>query len=270
MPRPQLSDALAFAAIEAVRAHDGNMSEAARTLGLSRTTRHTPNSELCNLVTMTDCHVGALAWAREADEDWDLSIARETLTQSFIGMIYALPPAGTLVLSQLVDFLHTDGLTPVTPAHGHILDADSRFQKMAEAAVDILEDIIAAALERNDRVHVIMAEGNHDESSSVWLRVMFKRLFRNEPRVSVEDSPLPYYVCHAGLPPRAQAEAGCAARLVRRQALGHVGRHHGALRPQRAPAPPSREGRDGDALDAAPHARGQRCLFGARRLAIAP
>lgn len=158
----------------------------------------TPDSELCNLITLTDCHVGALAWDREAGEDWDLKIAQETLTRCFVGMIRALPPAGMCVINQLGDFLHTDGLTPVTPAHAHILDADSRFQKMAEVAVDILEDVIAVALERNARVHIIMAEGNHDESSSVWLRVMFKRLFRNEPRITVEDTPLPYYAFKHG------------------------------------------------------------------------
>lgn len=157
-----------------------------------------PSADLCNLVTLTDCHVGALAWDREAGEDWDLAIAQETLTRCFTGMIRAMPAADTCVINQLGDFLHTDGLTPVTPGHGHVLDTDTRFQKMGEVAVDILEDIITVALERHRRVHIIMAEGNHDESSSVWLRIMFKRLFRDEPRVTVEDSPLPYYVYQHG------------------------------------------------------------------------
>lgn len=157
-----------------------------------------PDRDLCNLITLTDCHVGALAWAREAGDDWDLDIARETLVSSFVGMIQALPAAGTCIINQLGDFLHTDGLVPVTPAHGHILDADGRYQKISEVAVDILEDIIAAALAKHERVHVIMAEGNHDESSSAWLRVMFKRVFRDNPRVTVEDSPLPYYVFQHG------------------------------------------------------------------------
>lgn len=158
----------------------------------------TPDADLCNLVTMTDCHVGALAWGRESGDDWDLKIAQRELTEAFVGMIRKMPAAGTCVINQLGDFLHTDGMLPVTPGHGHVLDADSRYQKMSEVAVDILEDVIAAALERHARVHIIMAEGNHDESGSVWLRVMFKRLFRNDPRVTVEDSPLPYYVFEHG------------------------------------------------------------------------
>lgn len=158
----------------------------------------TVDKELCNLVTLTDCHVGALAWAREAGEDWDLNIARETLTRCFVGMINSMPAAHTCIINQLGDFLHTDSLVPVTPAHGHILDADGRYQKISEYAIEILEDIISAALQKHERVHVIMAEGNHDESSSVWLRVMFKRIFRDEPRVTVEDSPLPYYAYQHG------------------------------------------------------------------------
>jgi hypothetical protein len=160
--------------------------------------RYIPDEDLCNLVTMTDCHVGALAWAREAGEDWDLNIAKETLTKSFIGLIRALPAAGTCIINQLGDFLHTDSLVPVTPAHGHVLDADGRYQKISEVAVDILEDVIVAALEKHRHVHVIMAEGNHDESSSVWLRVLFKRLFRDNPRITVEDTPLPYYAYQHG------------------------------------------------------------------------
>jgi hypothetical protein len=54
------------------------------------------------------------------------------------------------------------------------------------------------ALAKHEKVVVLMAEGNHDISSSIWLRVMFKALFENEPRVSVIDSPLPYYVYQHG------------------------------------------------------------------------
>ena len=159
---------------------------------------HRTDAELCNLVTITDAHVGALAWHREGGDDWDLKIAKETLTRCFTGMIRRLPRAGTIIINQLGDFLHTDGLKPVTPGHGHVLDADSRYQKMSEVGCDILEDIIMVALECNERVHLIMAEGNHDESGSGWMRILFKRLFRDNPRITVDDSPLPYYVHRHG------------------------------------------------------------------------
>lgn len=157
-----------------------------------------PRSDLMNLITVTDAHVGAMAWHREGGDDWDLAIAKETLIRVFCGMIRALPSAKTIVVNNLGDFLHTDALKAVTPGHGHVLDADTRFPKLSEVGVEILETIIACALESHERVHFINAEGNHDESSSSWLRIMFKRIYRDEPRVTVEDSPLPYYAYQHG------------------------------------------------------------------------
>ena len=155
-------------------------------------------ANLATLYTLTDSHVCMLAWAREAGADWDLKMAEATLTGCFQQMVTASPAAQVGFVSQLGDFLHSDGLVPVTPTGGHILDQDGRYTKLVESAVRILRRVICMALERHERVIVLMAEGNHDMASSVWLRVMFKALFENEPRVEVLDSPLPYYVYQHG------------------------------------------------------------------------
>lgn len=153
---------------------------------------------LCNVYTFTDSHVGMLAWHKEGGQDWDLKIAEETLTGCFSAMIEASPKAATCVVAQLGDFLHTDGLVPTTPTNAHVLDADSRFGKVVKAAVRILRRVIGMALERHETVIVLMAEGNHDPASSVWLRAMFQALYEQEPRVRVVDSELPYYTYQHG------------------------------------------------------------------------
>lgn len=150
---------------------------------------------LCNVFTLTDCHVGMMAWRKEGGADWDLAIAERTLMSAFEQMVERSPAATSCVVNQLGDFLHWDGLLPVTPGHGHVLDADGRFSKMVRTAIRILRRVIDLALSRHQRVFVVMAEGNHDLASSVWLRIMFAALYENEPRVSVIDSELPYY-CH--------------------------------------------------------------------------
>jgi transposase-like protein len=162
---------------------------------------HVPEScieRLCNLYTITDFHVGMLAWRREGGADWDLQIAERVLIDAFRRLISNSPRAKVCVIAQLGDFLHTDGFQPVTPASKHVLDADSRFPKIVEVAVRALRAVVNAGLERHERVHVLMAEGNHDPASSVWLRVLFRALYENEPRVTVEDSPLPYYAYQHG------------------------------------------------------------------------
>jgi hypothetical protein len=86
----------------------------------------------------------------------------------------------------------------VTPEHGHILDADSRFSKVVSVAIRIIRRVVDMALTAHSVVHLIIAEGNHDESSSVWLRQMFAALYENEPRLTVNDSELPFYVFQHG------------------------------------------------------------------------
>lgn len=154
---------------------------------------------LVNLFTLTDSHVGMLAWAKEGGADWDLSIAEATLVGCFAQMVSASPPAAIGFVNQLGDFLHYDSaVAPVTPLHGHVLDSDGRFSKMVATAVRILRRVIDLALTRHEKVIVLMAEGNHDMASSVWLRVMFRALYESEPRVQVIDSELPYYVYQHG------------------------------------------------------------------------
>lgn len=154
---------------------------------------------LATLYTLTDSHVGMLAWAKEGGADWDLSIAETTLVGCFAQMVNASPPAKVGFVNQLGDFLHYDSaVAPVTPQHGHILDSDGRFSKMVTTAVRILRRIIDLALAKHEKVVVLMAEGNHDMASSVWLRVMFRALYENEPRVEVIDSELPYYCYRHG------------------------------------------------------------------------
>lgn len=155
---------------------------------------------LCNVYTLTDSHVGMLAWNAETHSgDWDLAIAEANLTQCFEQMVRSSPLAGTCVIAQLGDFLHYDSaVSSVTPMHGHILDADGRMPKMVKTAIRILRRVIDFALLKHKKVILLMAEGNHDISSSVWLRAMFQALYENEPRIEVIDSELPYYTYQHG------------------------------------------------------------------------
>jgi hypothetical protein len=157
------------------------------------------HDNLCTVYTLTDSHVGMLAWHKEGGEDWDLSIAERTLVGCFEQMVKSSPDASTCVVAQLGDFLHYDSaLSAVTPQSGHSLDADGRMPKMVKTAIRILRTVVDRALQKHQTVVLLLAEGNHDISSSVWLRAMFQALYENEPRIKVIDSELPYYVYQHG------------------------------------------------------------------------
>ena len=154
--------------------------------------------DLCNVYTITDAHVGALAWHKEGGADWDLRIAEQTLTQCLEYLIASAPAAETCIVNQLGDYLHIDGLLPMTPTSGHVLDADGRFSKIVGVAIRVLRRIVGFALQRHHRVFLLIAEGNHDQASSVWLRHMFAALYEHEPRLNMIESELPYYAHQHG------------------------------------------------------------------------
>jgi len=149
-------------------------------------------NDLCCLITLTDCHIGMKAWKPETGDDWDLAIAEEMLTKSVDYLIEASPPASLCFINQLGDFLHFDSLQAVTPLHGNLLDADSRYSKVVRVATRILRYAVDKALRHYERVVVLISEGNHDPASSVWLRHLFGLLYENEPRASVMEAEMPY------------------------------------------------------------------------------
>lgn len=156
---------------------------------------------LATVYTLTDAHVGALAWHEETGADWDLKIAEQTLLGCYESLLSSSPNSGLGVVAQLGDWMHWDsavGGGATTPTSGHALDADGRYTKVVRVAVKILRRMVDLALMKHDRVLILMAEGNHDLSSSVWLRTLFSALYENEPRAKVIDSPLPYYAHQHG------------------------------------------------------------------------
>jgi hypothetical protein len=154
--------------------------------------------QLCNLYTFTDYHLGMLAWHKEGGGDWNISLAEKTIVAALSQMIDQSPKAHTAVLNIQGDFLHTDGKTPVTPASKHVLDADSRFPKIRRSAIRVIRSLVAMSLQRHQEVHLIIAEGNHDEESAGWLSDLFAVHYEEEPRISVSDAVLPFYVFEWG------------------------------------------------------------------------
>jgi len=153
---------------------------------------------LCNLYTFTDYHLGMLAWHQEGGSDWNISIAERTIIAALQQMIEQSPKAHTAVINIQGDFLHTDGKTPVTPASKHVLDADSRFPKIRKSAIRVIRSLVVMSLLRHQEVHLVIAEGNHDEEASGWLADLFSVHYEEEPRVTVNDSVLPFYVFEWG------------------------------------------------------------------------
>lgn len=155
-------------------------------------------NDLMSVYVVTDYHIGQLSWGDETGEDWNIEIAENMLYDWFSLAIKQGAEAHTAVLNVNGDFLHYDSLDSVTPTSKHVLDADARYQNMVRVGVRALRRIINELLKKHAHVHVIMAEGNHDISSSVWLRQLFADKYEDEPRVTVDQSHVPFYAYEWG------------------------------------------------------------------------
>lgn len=152
------------------------------------------NEDLATLVTITDFHLGMLAWEDETGEAWDTQIARDVLLNAVHDLIQGSPKSGLGILNQLGDFLHFDSiLGPTTPTSNFVLDADTRYSRLVELTITLMQEVVRMMLKAYPEVRVIQAEGNHDISGSVWIRKHLKHMFSDEPRVTVDDTEFPYY-----------------------------------------------------------------------------
>lgn len=151
------------------------------------------NADLCSVYTITDYHIGAYSWNEETGADWDIKIAEDTLYKAFGDMIDGTPDSEQAVFVQMGDFLHWDGLTSVTPLNKHVLDSDGRYPKLVQVAVETCVRAVEMLLHKHKHVHVVMCEGNHDLTGSVWLQAIMKMAFKKNKRVTVDDSVFPYY-----------------------------------------------------------------------------
>lgn len=157
------------------------------------------NDQLLNQFTITDLHMGMMAWKEETGvADYDLKIAEKLLIDWFGAAISSAPNAKYAVLAQIGDFMHHDSHESVTPSHRHILDADSRLQKIIRTVIRVTRQVIRMLAEKHEHLTVVWADANHDPASSAWMRELLFMHYETEPRITIDNSPGTYYAVEHG------------------------------------------------------------------------
>lgn len=149
--------------------------------------------DLLTVYPLGDPHVGMVSWPEETGDDWNLKIAEQTHCDAMSELVRAAPASKQAVVVNLGDLYHRDGSVAETTRSKHPLDVDGRFMKMFRVGVKVMRRCIESALEKHERVHVISAVGNHDESTAQALAVLLSEVYENEPRVTVDLSPSVFY-----------------------------------------------------------------------------
>lgn len=140
-----------------------------------------------------DAHFGLYAWAAEAGEDFDTSIASRDLRAAIDLLVAGAPASETAYLVDVGDFLHADNRSNVTPASGHLLDVDTRFQRVIEIAIDALRYCIARMLQKHKRVCVFLVPGNHNPDSAGWMAKVLRGYYHSDKRVEIADTPSKFH-----------------------------------------------------------------------------
>lgn len=135
-----------------------------------------------------DMHVGEYVWARECGKSWDLEIAEKVHCGAVKSLVGHAPASETATIIDLGDAQHFQG-DPVTPTHGHILDADGRYAKVIHVSAKIMRQCIESALEKHKHVRVICVPGNHNPHGALWMSLALSFMYEKEPRVTIDTEP---------------------------------------------------------------------------------
>lgn len=142
------------------------------------------DNDLMTVYPLYDIHAGMMAWSKETGgQDYDLDLFKSDLIRAVETVSRRSPDAAHALVIFGGDTLHVDDYSNETPASHHKQDADGRFEKMADVAIEAITHAIEALLDRHARVSVVVLRGNHDESSHIVLKAALKQRYRLTDRV---------------------------------------------------------------------------------------
>lgn len=140
-------------------------------------------------LALFDVHFGKLAWNRETNNDYDLSIAQEIFANAVDDLIAktAHYNIDKILLPIGQDFLHVDDMRGMTYS-GTPQDMDSRFAKVFETA----EIAVQEAIEKCRQIaptKVTWVPGNHDRQTSWYLCRVMRGTFTHADDVEFDVEP---------------------------------------------------------------------------------
>jgi hypothetical protein len=157
------------------------------------------NDDLMNVYVITDYHIGMMADQDETGgADWDTKKSEQLFVNWFAMAAQLAPNSKVGVLCNLGDLLHADGMTPETPHSKHVLDVDTRFQKVVRIAIRMIRRAIEILSQKHEHLHIIMADANHDPASGAWLRELLSAMYDHNPHITVNTSMDTYYCVSHG------------------------------------------------------------------------
>ena len=147
--------------------------------------------ELLSEYSITDHHIGALAWKEETGgPNYDLKTSIRDYKDALTGLVSRLSPyachRSLIVLGN--DQQNIDNRSGTTE-HGTPQNTDSRYQKVFGASRDVSIWAVESLLAVSARVDVIVVSGNHDALAAWHLGDSLRSWFRENRAVNIDNQP---------------------------------------------------------------------------------
>ena len=141
--------------------------------------------DLLSAIFMGDAHVGQYSHAPETRQaDFDTNLATSQIRDAVDYLINKAPAAETGMFVDVGDALHADSAHNATFA-GTALDVDTRYHNTFYRLAEVMKYTVIRMLEKFPKVVVIVARGNHNDSSAIAIQVLLSFYFETEPRVNI-------------------------------------------------------------------------------------
>lgn len=155
--------------------------------------------ELLTVYPVFDLHAGMFAWGKETGwQDYDLSHMADDVREAFGNLDILTPRVGKALLILGGDTLHIDDERNETPQSKHKLDADGRYYKVLQDAINALCWMVDHLHKRHSQVIVRVLRGNHDQHSHMVLSFALSERYRNAPSVVIEKTPRDLFMIQHG------------------------------------------------------------------------
>ena len=143
------------------------------------------SNDLMAVYPLGDPHVGMLALKDESGADWNLKAAQSVFCGVFDRLVKVAPSCSQAVIVNLGDYFHYDNASKVTERSRNQLDVDGTYLEMADTGIKIMVQMINSALEHHNKVKVITAIGNHDDTGAMFLQAALKHMYEDSSRVEI-------------------------------------------------------------------------------------
>ena len=151
------------------------------------------NDDLLTVYPWGDPHAGLYAWAAETGNAFDLAEFERINVAAIDQVVAAAPASATALFIDLGDSTDSDNSTNRTPKSGHVLHGHPRHSEVIRVVQKLKRYQVHRLLQKHAKGIYRTNPGTHDGATALSISLLLEAMFENEPRITVDVSPNPYW-----------------------------------------------------------------------------